>query len=120
MERYGGTWLKQLDARMTRASILMSVVVMTAVAFPVVVAGYPSPELNEKPTPSAVMLILRGIASPEYPRGQLDDNSALEYARRIGYQGEVLDAAGDNRRESPQIKLALERIRHDERVAAIY
>ena len=120
MERYGGTWLKQLDARMTRASILMSVVVMTAVAFPVVVAGYPSPELNEKPTPSAVMLILRGIASPEYPRGQLDDNSALEYARRIGYQGEVLDAAGDNRRESPQIKLAFERIRHDEKVAAIY
>ena len=120
MERHGGAWLKRLDARMTRASILVSIVVTTAVAFPVFVAGYPSPELNEKPTPSAVMLILRGIASPEYPRGQLDDNSALEYARRIGYQGEVLDAAGDNRRESPQIKLAFERIRHDEKVAAIY
>jgi hypothetical protein len=120
MERHGGAWLKRADDWTTRASILVSIVVTAAVAFPAVVAGYPSPELQENRTPSAVMLILRGIASPEYPRGQLDDDSALEYARRIGYQGDVLDAAGNNRPESPQIKMAFERIRHDERVAAIY
>jgi len=120
MEQHGGAWLKRANARTTRAFIELSLIVVSAVAFPVVVAGNPSPELQEERTPSAVMLILRGIASPEYPRGQLDDDSALEYARRIGYQGEVLDAPGNNRPESPQIKMALERIRHDERVAAIY
>src|SRR6266446_2170253 len=118
MERHGRAWLKRADAWTTRAAIAVSLVVTAAVAFPVVVAGNPSPELQG--TPSAVMLILRGIASPEYPRGQFDDDSALEYARRIGYQGEVLDAPGNNRPESPQIKMAFERIRHDERVAAIY
>jgi hypothetical protein len=29
------------------------------------------------------MLILRGVASSEKPRGQLDDQAALEYARRL-------------------------------------
>ena len=110
MERHGGAWVKRANARTTRASIELSLVVVAAVAFPVVVTGNPSPELQEE----------RGIASPEYPRGQLDDDSALEYARRIGYQGEVLDAPGNNRPESPQIKMALERIRNDERVAAMY
>jgi len=95
-------------------------VVTAAVAFPVVGVGNPSSDLQEMRTPSAVMLILRGIASPEFPRGQLDDGSALEYARLIGYRGEVLDTAGDNKAGSPQISMALERIRHDERVAAIY
>lgn len=63
------------------------------------------------------MLILRGVASAEKPRGQLDDKSALEYARRIGYRGEVLDVAGN---AGTQVSMAIERIRHDKHVAAIY
>ena len=120
MERHGGGWLKRADARTTRALIVGSLVMTAAVAFPVVGAGNPSSDLQEPPTPSAVMLILRGIASPEFPRGQLDDGSALEYARRIGYRGEVLDTAGDSKAGSPQISMALDRIRHDVRVAALY
>src|SRR5262245_49589992 len=114
MEREGGA---RLDARTSRAFIFVSVVV-SVLTFPGVVAG--GSELQEGGPQSPVMLILRGIASPEYPRGQLDDESALEYARHIGYEGEVLDTAGDNKPESPQIKMAFERIRRDERVAAIY
>jgi hypothetical protein len=64
-----------------------------------------------------VMLILRGIANPGHPRGQLDDAAALEYARRLGYRGEVLDVAGGT---SAQVKMALDRIRNDEEVTALY
>jgi len=117
MERHGA-WLKR--AKPARSSFVVSLIAIAAVAFPLVVVGNPSSELQELRTPSAIMLILRGIASPEYPHGQLDDDSALEYAWRIGYQGDVLDAAGDSRPESPQVKMAIERIRRDERVAAIY
>lgn len=67
-----------------------------------------------------VMLILRGVANEENPRGQLDDESALEYARRLGFEGEVLDVAGNAGANSPQVAMALERIRSDERVTAIY
>jgi hypothetical protein len=67
-----------------------------------------------------VMLILRGIASLEHPRGQLDDQSALEYAQRLGFRGEVLDVAADAGAGSPQITMALERIRGDEAVTGIY
>ena len=63
------------------------------------------------------MLILRGVASAEKPRGQLDDRSALEYASRLGYRGEVLDVAGNT---SAQASMALDRIRRDEKVTAIY
>jgi hypothetical protein len=66
------------------------------------------------------MLILRGIANEENPRGQLDDESALEYARRLGFEGEVLDVAGNVGAKSPQVGMALERIRNDETVTAIY
>jgi hypothetical protein len=67
---------------------------------------------------SETMIILRGIASGEKPRGQLDDASALEYARRAGYKGEVLDVAGDG--GGPQVSIALKRIREDPSVTAIY
>jgi hypothetical protein len=67
-----------------------------------------------------VMLILRGIANAENPRGQLDDDSALEYARRLGFEGEVLDVAGNARANSPQVTMALDRIRSDGTVTAIY
>ena len=68
--------------------------------------------------PSETMIILRGIASAERPRGQLDDASATEYARRSGYRGEVLDVAGDA--NGPQTRMALKRIREDSSVTAIY
>jgi len=71
-------------------------------------------------TSEGVMLILRGIADSEHPHGQLDDWSALEYARRVGFRGEVLDVAGNTGADSPQVKMALERIRRDESVTAIY
>jgi hypothetical protein len=70
--------------------------------------------------PDAVMLILRGIASAEAPRGQLDDDSALKYARRIGYHGEVLDVASNGSADGAQVKMAIDRIRHDEKVRALY
>ncbi len=54
------------------------------------------------------------------PRGQLDDELALEYARRLGFRGEVLDVAGNTGADSPQVKMALERVRRDETVTAIY
>jgi hypothetical protein len=53
-----------------------------------------------------VMLILRGIANAENPRGQLDDDSALEYARRLGFEGEVLDVAANARADSLQVTMA--------------
>jgi hypothetical protein len=67
-----------------------------------------------------VMLILRGIANPENPRGQLDDEAALAYAGRLGFKGEVLDIAGNAYSGSPQVEKALERIRADRVIAAIY
>jgi pimeloyl-ACP methyl ester carboxylesterase len=66
------------------------------------------------------MLILRGVANSENPRGQLDDRSALEYARRIGFRGEVLDVAGNTSGDSVQVRTAVERIRRDETITAIY
>jgi pimeloyl-ACP methyl ester carboxylesterase len=67
--------------------------------------------------PSGTMLILRGIASAEAPRGQLDDNSAKLYALRSGYGGKVLDVAGGT---AEQVAQALDEIRGNPRVAAIY
>jgi hypothetical protein len=74
----------------------------------------------EQPTFDQVMLILRGVANSENPLGQLDDDSALEYARRVGFQGEVLDVAASTNGDNDQIRLGLERIRRDNRIAAIY
>ena len=54
------------------------------------------------------MLILRGNSGPNYPdesgkphnynRGALHELAAVEYARRKGYQGIVLDISGDHGR----------------------
>ena len=66
---------------------------------------------------NGVMLILRGIANESHPRGQLDDRAALEYARRLGYRGEVLDIAGN---DSQQITKTLDRIKGDGEVTALY
>jgi hypothetical protein len=83
-----------------------------------VVAGYrPFDGPQARRAAGETMLILRGIASADQPRGQLDDESALEYARRLGYRGEVLDVAGNT---SAQVAMALDRIHDDDRVTAIY
>ena len=63
------------------------------------------------------MLILRGVAGENAPLGLLDDPAALEYARQLGYSGEVLDVASDT---GPQVRMALERIRGDRNVTALY
>jgi hypothetical protein len=78
------------------------------------------PPSSEQHTSRQVMLILRGIANAENPRGQLDDEAALAYADRLGFQGEVLDIAGNTYSGSPQVEKALERIRADRAIAAIY
>jgi hypothetical protein len=78
------------------------------------------PPSSEQDNPRQVMLILRGIANPENPRGQLDDEAALAYAGRLGFKGEVLDIAGNTYSGSPQVEGALQRIRADRAIAAIY
>jgi hypothetical protein len=99
----------------TRAVISLALLLTAVVAFAVVVAGYAP--FRAHGVSGEVMLILRGVANSEHPRGQLDDESALEYARRLGYRGEVLDVAGGN---GAQVKMALERIRRDDEVTALY
>ena len=70
------------------------------------------------------MLILRGIAGHyagrDWPRGALDEPSALEYARRRGYVGQVLDVAGATGPNSRQTRMALVEFRRDGAVAALY
>jgi hypothetical protein len=96
---------------------VVAALVAAAAAF---AAWMPQRSAPEQAASDKVMLILRGIANPENPRGQLDDPSALEYARRLGFRGDVLDVAGDTGGDTPQVPMALERIRRDESVTAIY
>ena len=74
--------------------------------------------------PEMKMLILRGIAGHyagrDWPRGALDEPSALEYARRKGYVGQVLNVAGATGRNKPQTLMALAEFRRDETVTALY
>jgi hypothetical protein len=63
------------------------------------------------------MLILRGIAADNAPRGQLDETSARLYALKSGYGGYVLDAAGGT---SEQMKMTLDEIRRNPNVSALY
>jgi hypothetical protein len=70
------------------------------------------------------MLILRGIAGHfvgrDWPRGALDQPSALEYARLRGYVGEVLDVDGATGRKSRQVRMCLNAIRDRDDIAALY
>jgi hypothetical protein len=70
------------------------------------------------------MLILRGKAGyydgQDWPRGALHEGPALEYAKRRGYDGQVLDIAGKAYKGSPQHKLALKEYRRDQTVGALY
>ena len=70
------------------------------------------------------MLILRGIAGNydgrDWPRGALDEPSALEDPGRKGYVGQVLDVAGATGPKEPQTLMALAEFRRDETVTALY
>ena len=107
--------MPRIKIPVARAAIPLAILLTAAIAIAVVVAGY-APFGGPRAS-GEVMLILRGIANSEHPRGQLDDQSALEYARRLGYRGEVLDVAGGS---SAQVTMALDRIRGDEKVTALY
>ena len=100
-----------------RHSAPIVLLLIAAVAMAAVVGSYFMPAGPSARAAGPVMLILRGVANAQNPRGQLDDRSALQYAERLGYQGEVLEVAGNT---SAQIRLALDRIRHDKDVTAIY
>jgi len=82
--------------------------------------GEPQLARGQQPASDQVMLILRGIANAEQPRGALDEEAAQEYARRVGFRGEVLDVAADYGVSSAQVRMALDRIRRNETVTAIY
>jgi hypothetical protein len=60
------------------------------------------------------MLILRGV------NNLLDAPSALEYARRRGYAGRVLDVSGEAYDGSPQVQKALAAFRADPSISAFY
>jgi hypothetical protein len=101
-----------------RAGVSLAILLTATLMVTFVVAGYrPFDGTQGRGASGETMLILRGVASAESPRGQLDDESALEYARRLGYRGEVLDVAGNT---SAQIEMALDRIHNDDKVTAIY
>jgi hypothetical protein len=97
-----------------RWNVISLISVMPLVGAISILLGWAPPRQQQSDT----MLILRGIASEDMPRGQLDDKSAVEYARRGGYRAEVLDVAGDA--DGRQAGLALKRIREDQSVTAIY
>jgi hypothetical protein len=89
----------------------------TSVTLPALLIANPIPRQFMMPP---TMLILRGIPNAENPRGQLDDSSAIEYARRLGFRGDVLDIAGNAGVHSPQVKTAIDRIREDSTVKGLY
>ncbi len=70
------------------------------------------------------MLILRGITNlkvwPKYPNGALDEPPALEYARKRGYTGRVLDVSGETGDGSLQTRRALQEFIHDSTITALY
>jgi hypothetical protein len=116
MEPHSRRWLNRINHADVRMAIPAALFLTAAIAIAVVVSAYRP--LDGHRTSGGVMLILRGIANAEHPRGQLDDDAAREYAQRLGYRGVVLDVAGDA--DGPQAKIALDRIRHDDQVTAIY
>jgi uncharacterized protein (TIGR02594 family) len=87
--------------------------------------GVPYPGVAAAPAVAgSTMLILRGIAGHyagrDWPRGALDEPPAIEYARRRGYAGHVLDVAGATGPHSPQTQMALAAFRRDPGVTALY
>ena len=89
---------------------------------------FPDPDTGSKTATQSgsgtTMLILRGIAGHysgrDWPRGALDEPPALEYARRRGYEGRVLDVAGATGAHSEQTLMALNQFRSDKAITSIY
>lgn len=61
-----------------------------------------------------VMLILRGV------NNLLHEKPALEYARRRGYTGRVLQASGEAYADAPQVRAAIRAIEADPAITALY
>jgi hypothetical protein len=116
MEPRRRRWLNRIKRSSARTAA-PALFLTAAIAIAVVAGGY-RPFDGRQHASGGVMLILRGVANAQNPHGQLDDEAAREYARRLGYRGEVLDVAGDA--DGPQTKIALDRIHHDDKVTAIY
>jgi hypothetical protein len=74
------------------------------VGFPTFSIRTLDPSYSEKHDSRQVMLILRGIANAENPRGKLDDEAALAYACRLRFRREVLYIAGNTYFASPQVE----------------
>jgi hypothetical protein len=118
MERRRSSWLA-ISSRWTIlvvATLLIAVATLSIAA----VGRAPLDAIQTAFYSRPVMLILRGISSGERPRGQLDDDAALEYARRLGYRGDVLDVASDASGDRSQMNQAIARIRQDRSITAIY
>jgi hypothetical protein len=92
----------------------------------VVALGFGSGTGNarEPPVGAGGELILRGLAGhfagQIYPHSALDEPAALDYAKRRGYLGRVLDVSGEAHKDSPQVVEALAAIRHDQSISALY
>ena len=95
----------------------LALFVLVAAATTVLAAYHYDPETDHD---QGSMLILRGIAADYAPRGQLDDESAVAYAELLGFDAEVLDVAADIPAGKSQVQMALDRIRDDDHVTAIY
>jgi hypothetical protein len=70
--------------KLLAALLLLATLVFGATTF---ATRMTDPAAPDQDTSRQVMLILRGIANAENPRGQLDDEAALAYARRLGFKG---------------------------------
>jgi hypothetical protein len=118
MERRRSGWLATSSQRtiLVVATLVIAVATLSIAA----VGRAPFDAIQTVMSSQPKMLILRGIANADHPRGQLDDAAALEYARRLGYRGEVLDVASDSSGDASQFNQAMARIRQDQSVAAIY
>jgi hypothetical protein len=120
MKRQSWGWLRRAKSPAVQAAAPVTILLMAATFSPTLMGSWRSDDPPEQSAPQEAMLILRGIASAARPRGQLDDKSALEYAHRLGYQGEVLDVAGKTGSNSPQVRMALDRIHRAPDITAIY
>jgi uncharacterized protein (TIGR02594 family) len=70
------------------------------------------------------MLILRGraghYAGRDWPQGAMHEGPALEFAKRRGFKGRVLDVAGETGTHTRQTQMALAEFRRDASITALY
>ena len=118
MERRRSDWLATSKAR--TILVVATLVIAVATVSIAAVGRAPFDAVQTALSSRPVMLILRGIASAQRPRGQLDDDAALEYARRLGYRGDVLDVASNADGARSQVSQAIARIRQDKSITALY